>query len=163
MLRRWLFMAMVGIYTMGCTASVTLKPDPMASAGDSTTIIDGKILRTQDGIMYVQPDDGDTVEIPVLQIDDIDHPGNGLIVTGGILALLGVLYILDFTTADDKLDATPGLLFGLLLTSTGSLMGTSGWALWIRSRAAAGSWTSDDELGIFVPVQERGFGVSVSF
>lgn len=112
MLRQWLVMAIVGIYTMGCTASITLKADPMASAGDSTTIVDGKILRTQDGIMYVHPDEGDTVEIPVLQIEDIDHPGTGLVVTGGIFALLGVLYILDFTRSDDKLSDTQAFSLG---------------------------------------------------
>lgn len=143
----WLCFLLV-LSSLGCSATITLKPDNDLNAEhNSPIVIEGEILETEDGEMHVRLDDGLTIQkVPVQMIEDIDHPGNGMAVTGALMQIVGILLVVDFVGEEDKLDALPSLVFAAMLTSTGAILGVSGIVVWISSRAASDYWSPDKDF-----------------
>jgi hypothetical protein len=54
--------------------------------------LESEIVASDTQTLVVQDEHGDTYEVPVLTVTEVDHPGTGWIVAGGILAGMGVLF-----------------------------------------------------------------------
>jgi hypothetical protein len=97
----------------------------------------GRILESEPDALYLE---GDTepYRVPATEIRDVDHPGNVLMVVGGVLAGMGLtmagvnaLQPSGYSRPDDS-----PVVVGYV--SVGALLGIAGLVPWWMSRSAAG-------------------------
>lgn len=111
-----------------CTATIERVRQPNLEA---------RIVRSDEGAVYVISDSRDVYRVPAETVADIDHPGNVLISVGGAIAGFAILSFALAAQADGGKEA--------LYTMTG-IFGTAGAGLllgglipYLRSTRAAGN------------------------
>ncbi|MFL5348715.1 MAG: hypothetical protein ACJ8AT_28295 [Hyalangium sp.] len=119
------------ILIYGCSTTATIS----RANGES---LDAKILRSAPGAVVVQIDNGSELRIPRSEITDIDHPGNGVAVVGGLLSAYGGLNI---AAGAPKCSENGGAYCtGVFLPAAiGASMLIWGLSTWISSTDAASS------------------------
>jgi hypothetical protein len=123
LLRRLLIPALLLALLSGCSYSATVH----RYGGPS---LEAKIVASDLSTLLVQDEHGETYEVPVLTVTEIDHPGTGWLIAGGVLAGLGALFALSFRENDG--DVIGGTYIGM-----GLGVGLIGAVPYIRSRMNA--------------------------
>ncbi len=131
--RRFLAAALVAALTSACsqTATITRQRGPAYEA---------KITRSDPTGLYVLGDDGREYRVPAEEVRDIDHPGNVLVVLGGVSLGFAGLLALPATGSNANTDGpdTSGVqmaaaMYGIL----GVAFLVPGLITWISSKNAA--------------------------
>ncbi|NMO13516.1 hypothetical protein HPC49_09780 [Pyxidicoccus fallax] len=128
----------------GCstTATISLINGGRVEAKIQHGTKDALVLKTVAGV---------EVPVPRLEISDIDHPGNGDAVLGGLLSAYGALNIAtNFETCRElRGDArTPYCIGTFLPASVGVPMLIWGLTTWVSSRLAAASTSPSGYTGV---------------
>lgn len=127
-------------------ASCTMNADVARWSGPDEV---GRIVTSDEKALYLDEDGtGQPARLPREQVRDVDHPGNGLMVAGGVLlGLWGLLMInpnfrhgLADGTSPRGSDATGAFPLTLMLVVPGALMFSTGTIFYTRSKRAAAAF-----------------------
>jgi hypothetical protein len=105
----------------------------------------GRIVRSDEGALYIERDGtGETVSVPRAEVHDVDHPGNVLMVVGGILLGLWAFRMTDSRfrqdlASDAPADAPPAhaVPVTFIFAVPGALLFSAGALFYARSKRAA--------------------------
>jgi hypothetical protein len=101
---------------------------------------EAEILSSDARSLHIRGDDNRTYAVPGAEISDVDHPGNPLIVAGGVLAGIAGLAMLGIngdqnSTPQERRDGM--LVIGLIYGVPGLLMMLAGSVPYYRSKRGA--------------------------